>query len=110
VALAPYPEHRFFYFCPIKVIEYMAAGLPVVSTDQGDVPTILDKAGVVVPGGDTHAFADAVDQLLGDAELRRRLGTRARHRALSTFTWDRTARAIGELFDEPLAVGQEVAS
>lgn len=110
VALAPYPEHRFFYFCPIKVIEYMAAGLPVVSTHQGDVPAILDDAGVVVPPGDARAFADAVDQLLGNTELRRSLGARGRHRALSTFTWDRTARAMGELFDEPFAMGREVAS
>jgi glycosyltransferase involved in cell wall biosynthesis len=110
VALAPYPEHPFFYFCPIKVIEYMAAGVPVVSTAQGDVPAILGDTGLVVPAGDRSAMADAVDRLLADDALRRTLGGRARRRALSRFTWDRTARAIVERFLPALIAGGGKAS
>ncbi|HEX2069509.1 MAG TPA: glycosyltransferase family 4 protein, partial [Actinomycetota bacterium] len=42
VAVAPFPPEPFFYFCPLKVIECMAAGLPVVTTAQGDLPEVVD--------------------------------------------------------------------
>lgn len=96
VAVAPYPAQPFFYFCPLKVIEYMAAGLPVVATAQGDVPAILGGTGMVVPAGDPEALAVAVARLLRDAALRRHLGARARSRALSELTWDRVASRIAE--------------
>jgi glycosyltransferase involved in cell wall biosynthesis len=96
VAVAPYPPHPFFYFCPLKVMECMAAGLPVVSTAQGDVPLILGDAGVAVPPGDRTALADAVETLLSDDDLRRSLGDRARARAMSTFTWDHAADDVIE--------------
>lgn len=94
VAVAPYPLNPFFYFCPLKVIEYMAAGLPVVASAQGDVPEILGGTGVPVPPGDPQALCAAVLALLEDPDLRRRLGTAARARALTELTWDRAAAAV----------------
>jgi len=43
IGLAPYPRQEPFYFCPLKVIDYLAAGLPVVATDQGDIPQIVGR-------------------------------------------------------------------
>lgn len=91
VAVAPYPTDPFFYFSPLKVVECMAAGLPVVTSDQGDLPGTLGGTGVVVAPDDDRALRDAVLLLLGDAPLRRRLGTAARARALRMFTWDGVA-------------------
>ena len=103
VALAPYPPDPFFYFCPLKVMECMAAGLPVVTTAQGDLPEILGDAGVLVAPGDRHAITDAVERVLEDEPLRWALGTRARERAVSSFTWDdaadRMVRAVTEIRD-----------
>jgi glycosyltransferase involved in cell wall biosynthesis len=95
VGVAPYPRHDPFYFSPIKVVEYMAAGLPVVTTDQGDVAALVDGAGLVVDPDDIEAFADAVHALLVDAALRRRLGRTGRERARH-LSWDEAARALVE--------------
>lgn len=94
VGVAPYPLLRDFYFCPLKVIEYMAAGLPVVTTAQGDLEQIVGEGGLFVEPGDGNAFAKAVATLLMDGQLRRQMGLRARRRALSELTWDRTAASL----------------
>ncbi|MFQ5844805.1 MAG: glycosyltransferase, partial [Planctomycetota bacterium] len=82
---------------PLKVIECMAAGLPVVRTRQGDLPEIVGNAGVPVEPGDPQALAVAVRTLLQSPRRRRRLGARARRRAGRHFTWSRTARRLLEL-------------
>jgi glycosyltransferase involved in cell wall biosynthesis len=70
-------------------IEAHAAGTPVVSTD---LPTGVPYAnphgvtGLIVPPGDAAALAAALDRLLGDDELRARLGGQARVRAVREFT------------------------
>jgi rhamnosyl/mannosyltransferase len=70
-------------------IESHAAGTPVVSTDltTGVPYANLDGVtGLTVPVGDVSALAGALNRLLGDDELRERLGHQARERALSQFT------------------------
>jgi glycosyltransferase involved in cell wall biosynthesis len=108
IAVAPYPPMPDFYFCPIKVIEYMAAGLPVVTTAQGDIPAIMGDTGILVPPGDATALAAAVQKLIEDPDLRRTMGARARARALSKLTWDRVAARlvarVGRALDEQEAV------
>lgn len=94
VALAPYPRIDPFYFCPIKILEYMAAGLPVVTTRQGDIPELLDEAGVAVPPGDPDALTRAVVELLADPERRREMGQRGRERVIGSFTWDHTVARV----------------
>jgi glycosyltransferase involved in cell wall biosynthesis len=91
VAVAPYPPDPSFYFCPLKVIEYMAAGLPVVAPAQGDIPEIVGDAGILVPPGDDEAFTEAVERLLDAPGLRHLLGARGRLRAFDRFTWDAVA-------------------
>jgi glycosyltransferase involved in cell wall biosynthesis len=94
VAVAPYPPDPFFYFCPLKVVEYMAAGLPLVASALGDVPALVGDAGVLVPPGDFRALLDAVDSLLANPAQRAVLGEAGRRRARSLFTWDRVAASL----------------
>jgi len=94
--LAPYPVQPLFYFCPLKVIEGMAAGVPVVATDQGDISRLLGGTGVLVPPGDDRAFFDAVSGLLDDEARRLDLATRARARAHQGLTWRHHARTLVE--------------
>jgi glycosyltransferase involved in cell wall biosynthesis len=58
------------------VLEALACGVPAVVTDQGGPKEIVEdgRSGLVVPGDDPSALASALDLLLGNAELRRRLG------------------------------------
>ncbi|MFT3925883.1 MAG: glycosyltransferase [Myxococcales bacterium] len=68
---------------PAKLLDAMAMGRAVVSTNVGDIPRWLaDGAGRVVPPGDAGALARGLEELLGDAALRAQLGARARERFL----------------------------
>ena len=97
VSVAPYPPQPDFYFCPLKVLDSMAAGVPVVATSQGDIPALLGGTGMLVPPGDAEALAAAAHHLLANPSIRRDLGGRARARALSCFSWDGVGRRILEL-------------
>ncbi|HEY8188551.1 MAG TPA: glycosyltransferase family 4 protein [Pyrinomonadaceae bacterium] len=75
----------------ISVIEAMAFGLPVVATNVGGLPEVVEDGvtGILVPPGNADALADAIVQLLRDPDLRARLGHAGRERVRSEFTIDR---------------------
>jgi glycosyltransferase involved in cell wall biosynthesis len=83
IGVAPYTAQDGFYFSPLKVAEYLAAGLPVVVSDQGDLREIVGDAGVLVPPDDVAALAAALARLVRDPSLRRTLSTAARLRAVA---------------------------
>ncbi|MFP3461038.1 glycosyltransferase family 4 protein [Arthrobacter globiformis] len=92
-AAAPYPQPvpgRDDYFSPLKVYEYLAAGMPIVATAVGQIPSILEdgRTGLLVPPGDASAFAAALLRLGADTALRDRLGTQARAAAVGLYSWD----------------------
>jgi glycosyltransferase involved in cell wall biosynthesis len=90
-AVAPYPPLDAFYFSPLKLYEYLAAGLPVVSSRVGDLPQILDhgRLGVLVEPGDADALASAVAGLRADTAERARLRAAGRRRAVERHDWSR---------------------
>ena len=94
IAVAPYPPLERFYFSPLKVVEAMAAGLPVVATALGDIPVVLGGGGLLTPPTDERAFTAACAQLLDDPPLRARLGAVGRRRAHPGMTWDAVARRL----------------
>lgn len=77
--------------------EAMASGLPVVATDVGDAARIVGEAGVVVPPRDADALASALARLRDDAELRRRLGQKARAQIEGSFGLQRSIDAFEAL-------------
>jgi glycosyltransferase involved in cell wall biosynthesis len=86
---------------PLSVLEAMAAGLPVVASDVGDVARLVTpECGHVVPVRSPQLLADALRPLLLDAGKRRGMGEAARARARSAFSSTATAVAIGRLYDE----------
>lgn len=60
---------------PVTLLEAMAAGTPVVVTEVGGMPEVIEMAcnGFTAPGEDVEQFADRVSDLLGDMELRERM-------------------------------------
>jgi glycosyltransferase involved in cell wall biosynthesis len=64
--------------CSAKVLELMAAGLPIVASEVGELPTMLAGCGLVVPPGDHMAFAEAILALLAEPEHANRLGAAGR--------------------------------
>jgi glycosyltransferase involved in cell wall biosynthesis len=85
---------------PLALLEAMFAGLPIVATRVGEVPAALadGDAGLLVEPGHPGELAGAIDRLLRDAELARRLGGRARVRALAEFDVTRMAARYESLY------------
>ncbi|MEU6004929.1 glycosyltransferase family 4 protein [Streptomyces sp. NPDC047453] len=83
----------------IVYLEASATGLPVVAGDSGGAPdAVLDgETGWVVRGGSPEEAADRVVTLLGDAELRRRMGERGRSWVEERWRWDLLAQRLQEL-------------
>ncbi|NEA47090.1 glycosyltransferase family 4 protein, partial [Streptomyces sp. SID10815] len=85
----------------IVYLEASATGLPVVAGNSGGAPdAVLDgETGWVVRGGSPEDAADRVVTLLGDAELRRRMGERGRAWVLEKWRWDLLAERLKELLE-----------
>ncbi len=92
--IAPYPPAEFFWFCPLKLVQAAMAGVPVVTSDIGDLPGLVGPGGLLVPAGDDAALVTATRWLLQDPLLRAKLGAAARARALASCTWDHVARRV----------------
>jgi len=86
---------------PIAMIEAMAAGLPVVATDVGDVRTMVaaENRRFVVPVDDEPAFADALGRLIASRDLRHRLGTVNRAVARGRYGEDAMIAAYRALYE-----------
>jgi len=79
--------------CPVKLLDLLAAGVPVVADAVGQVAESIrhGETGLLVPPGDDAAFIDAVTSLLRDATLRQSLGERAAFDARDRFAWETLA-------------------
>ena len=87
----------------LAMVEAMAAGLPVVSTELGTGTSWVNQDGVtgrVVPPGDAPALAGAIRELLADAEARRRMGEAARRRAVAEFDAERMIARVESVYRE----------
>ena len=79
IGVAPYPEtvSAHHYFSPLQVYEYLAAGLPIVASNIGQIPHAVGDAGVLVPGSNASALAQAlVSQSRSMSGWRRHIGHR----------------------------------
>jgi glycosyltransferase involved in cell wall biosynthesis len=83
---------------PIKLLNAMAAGLPIVCFEAAAYPLTEDETGLIVRDNDGEAFAAAAVRLLRDAELRARLGTSARHKAEQEYSIQAAAARLDPLF------------
>jgi glycosyltransferase involved in cell wall biosynthesis len=85
---------------PLSIMEYMDAGLPVVSTNVGGVPDLVDHGvhGLLVPRRDPEALAGAMAELLGDRPRAAEMGRRGRERRAREFDIDVMVRNIEDLY------------
>jgi glycosyltransferase involved in cell wall biosynthesis len=77
------------------VLEAMAAGTPVLTSDRSSLPEVAGDAALLVDPSSEEAIARGIERLLTDAELRTRLRDAGVERVRS-YTWDRTARETAE--------------
>lgn len=96
VGVAPYPADADAYFSPLKVYEYLAAGLPVVASRVGQIPEVVADGvtGMLVAPGSPPALAGALAALRDAPGERRRMGRAARTAAVERHDWGRVLRRI----------------
>jgi glycosyltransferase involved in cell wall biosynthesis len=80
-----------FYWSPLKVFEYMATGLPVVTLDVPPLAEIVrpGQEGLLFAEGDVDALAAHVSALLAHPDRARRMGEAGRERVVARFSWQR---------------------
>jgi glycosyltransferase involved in cell wall biosynthesis len=95
IGLAPYSADAPRYFSPLKLFEYLAAGLATVVADLPAVTAVVnDDTAVVIPSGDAEALARAVARLCADSSERARLGENGRALVAAQHTWSHRASRI----------------
>ncbi|HEY5744141.1 MAG TPA: glycosyltransferase family 4 protein, partial [Terrimicrobiaceae bacterium] len=87
---------------PTVIMEAMAAGVPVVSTDVAAVSEMVreGETGFIVPEKDPEAFAQRMARLIDDPELARTMGMRGRSRCREIFELDKTSASLCEILTE----------
>ena len=77
------------------LLEAVQAGLPVVASRTGGIPDVIEDGanGLLVPPGEPEAFARAIDRLLADRDLARRLSEEAKERG-KDYDWEVLAERV----------------
>jgi glycosyltransferase involved in cell wall biosynthesis len=88
-----------FYWSPLKVFEYMAMGLPVVTVDVAPLNEIVrhEREGLLYPSGDLTALVNRIGKLAADASLREKLGASGRDRVVDRYSWSAHCAALDAL-------------
>jgi len=91
---------------PLSILEAMAAGKPVIASNIGGIPEIIEhqKNGILVEPGDSEALADAIVSLLENKDEKERIGRNARIHAKQYFSTKRVAEEYEKVYEEILKV------
>lgn len=80
------------------VIESFACRVPVIGSDSGEIPRVIDDAGIVVGESDVHGWTEAIERLLSDVETRQRLAERGLERCRAHYSVERIAERYIEFY------------
>ncbi len=92
---------RWYENLPFSIMEAMAAGKPVVATDIGGIPEMVDDAetGLLFPVGDEEALRSCLERMNADAGLRREMGRKGRAKAEKLYGREKHYADIMEVYD-----------
>jgi glycosyltransferase involved in cell wall biosynthesis len=85
---------------PTVIMEAMAAGLPVVSTNVGGIPEMIaeGETGLLVPPNDPSALANAIEKLIVDSALAKKFGHAGYAQACALFSIEKNVRDLLKIF------------
>jgi glycosyltransferase involved in cell wall biosynthesis len=89
---------------PIRVLEAMACGVPVVASNVCAVPELIQDGlnGFLINPGSVHELAEKISALLADPRMRRRMGLNARKTVLEKFDWNVNILKISDFYHQIL--------
>lgn len=84
------------------LIEANACGKPVIGSKIGGIKYVIKdgETGILVPPGDPEALANAMQRLLENDELAKKMGSKGRRMVEKNYTWDKTAKLTARVFEE----------
>ncbi len=104
ILIAPFNTDRFkklrdlgFWWCPIKLFEYMASGKPIVSYDYSEVRNIVCDSALLAKTNDLEDFGNKLKILIENKDLRNKLSIKARYLS-KKFSWDIVAKKTMEVY------------
>ena len=97
--LTPWTPHKFY----LKLIQYMALGIPPVATPLGSNPLVIDHGSSGFLARDGREWTEAVERLIEDPGLRESIGKRAAEEAHRRYTLQANAEKIVAAFRSALA-------
>lgn len=102
VVLHPIPNYLLSY--PVKLFEYMAAGLPVIASDFPLWRDIIEDAncGIMVEPFNTNALATSIQWLIEHPEEAEEMGKRGQKAVISKYNWGKEAEKLLELYKKIL--------
>lgn len=84
----------------LVVAEAMACGKPIIISNKGAPPEIVENTGLMFEYGNHHDLADKINMLIENEDLGRRLGALAHKRIVENFTWKKAARKYSDIYRE----------
>lgn len=95
ICVAPFKETKVSCCkSPLKIVEYLASGKPVVASLVGEMRSMAGGCAVLAKEGDYHSLAEGILKLLKDKSLRERLSKAARARVEGKYNWSYSADSL----------------
>lgn len=86
------------------ILEAMASGLPIVATEVGGNPELVEqnKNGILMPVGDSDKLADSIEALVQDPAKRQSFGAASSRKVSEKYNWQRTVESYMQVYDQLL--------
>ncbi|MCS7231817.1 MAG: glycosyltransferase [Elusimicrobiota bacterium] len=79
---------------PVALMEAMSYGIPVISTNTGGIPELIDDAGIIVPDKDPCSLANAIEECLTNEKYRVNLGLLGRRKVMQDFNLKKNVKIL----------------
>ncbi|HTH55595.1 MAG TPA: glycosyltransferase [Cyclobacteriaceae bacterium] len=98
--LVPQPIERYKTNYPVKLFEYMAAGVPIIATKYGEVASFVKECecGILVDPMNENEIADAIEYIFSNEQRAKEMGERGRVMVSEKYSWEKEAESLIKLY------------